>query len=147
MKKRLRAFGEIKEDSFHFEDIERYFRKKDHSDAFQVLSEKTCIDLDFQELFMFVDRTNSRIGQQFLYNKFRTIPVQPNSNNENIISELIENSDFRVPIQFQLSKLNNNNAFYISSLFQEEHLKAPKWFFCGSATVFYKFTFLAVTSN
>jgi len=65
--KLLKAFGTLKEEYFHFEQIEKYFRKKDNSDAFQVLSDKTCNDLDFQELFMFVDRTNTKIGQQFPY--------------------------------------------------------------------------------
>ena len=73
-KKRIREkilseFGNLKDDSFDFEYIESYFRKKDHSTAFQTISDKTCNDLDFQELFMFLDRTNSRVGQQYLYNK------------------------------------------------------------------------------
>jgi len=72
--KYLRTFGNVKEDSFDFEMIENYFRKKDHSAAFQVLSDKPCKDLDFNELFTFLDRTNSKVGQQFLYNKLRTIP-------------------------------------------------------------------------
>ena len=68
-KQRLnRSFGEIKNDPFYFYSIERYFRNKDHKGAFQILSDKTCNDLDFNELFMFVDRTSSKIGQQFLYN-------------------------------------------------------------------------------
>ena len=57
-------FGNLKEDTFEFEIIEEYFKKKNNSDSFQVLSDKTCADLDFNELFMFVDRTNSKIGQQ-----------------------------------------------------------------------------------
>jgi len=71
--KPAKAFGNIKDDSFDFELIEKYFRKKDNSEAFQVLSDKTCNDLDFQELFAFIDRTNSKVGQQYLYNKLRTI--------------------------------------------------------------------------
>jgi len=129
--KLLKSFGTLKNESFNFEQIEKYFRKKDNSDAFQTLNDKTCNDLDFEELFMFVDRTNSKIGQQFLYNKLRTIPKQSNEIGrfEKIITVLSENSGLRASIQTQLSKLNNNDAFYISSLFQEEHIKTPKWFF------------------
>ena len=43
------SFGELKEESFDFECIESYFRSKDNSKAFQVLSDKTCNDLDFQD--------------------------------------------------------------------------------------------------
>ena len=64
--KLLNAFGMIKDDSFYFEHIESYFKKKDHSDVLQVLNEKTCNDLDFHQLFMFVDRTTSKVGQSFL---------------------------------------------------------------------------------
>ena len=129
--KLLKAFGIIKDDSFHFEQIEKYFLKKDNSAAYQILNDKTCNDLDFQELFMFIDRTNSKIGQQFLYNKLRTIPQQSNKilAYEKLITLMSENSDFRLNIQTQLSKLNNSDAFYISALFQEEHIKSPKWFF------------------
>jgi len=73
--KLLREFGVTKDDSFDFELIEKYFRKKDHPDAFQVLSDKTCNDLDFKDLFTFIDRTNSKVGQQYLYDTLRTIPL------------------------------------------------------------------------
>ena len=46
------SFGKLKDDRYNFELIEQYFRRKDTSAAFQILSEKTCNDLDFQELFM-----------------------------------------------------------------------------------------------
>ena len=129
--KLLCTFGNFKDDSFDFELIEQYFKKKNNSEEFQVLSDKTCNDLDFQELFMFIDRTTSKVGQQILYNKLRTIPLNSNKvlEHEKLISELTENSDFRVNIQGLLSKLNNKETFYITSLFQDEHLKPPKWFF------------------
>jgi hypothetical protein len=128
--KLLQAFGQIKEDSFNFEQIERYFRKKDQSGVFQVLSDKTCADLDFNELFMFVDRTNSRVGQSYLYNKLRTIPSDSSRLTE--ADQLLEyftlNADSRLEIQSQLASLNEFEAFYISSLFQDEHRNQPKWF-------------------
>ena len=34
------SFGEMKDDSFNFESIEKYFRKKDNSKSYQVLSDK-----------------------------------------------------------------------------------------------------------
>ena len=129
--KLLKDFGSLKEDSFRFEQIEYYFRKKDNSTAYQVLSDKTCNDLDFQDLFMFVDRTNSKIGQQYLYNKLRTIPADSIeiADNETLIEEFTKNTEFRVNIQRLLSRLNDKETFYLSSLFQDEHLEPPKWFF------------------
>lgn len=125
------SFGKFKDELFDFEQIESYFRKKDNSNAFQVLSDKTCNDLDFQELFMFIDRANSKVGQQYLYNKLRTIPISSieNDNHEKLIEEFTHNLDFRLSIQNQLCKLNEKETFYIPSLFQDELLKPPKWYF------------------
>ena len=129
--KLLNEFGNLKNDSFDFDLIEKYFQKKDKSNSFQVLSDKTCNDLDFQELFMFIDRTNSKVGQQFLYNKLRTIPLNSKKNfkHEKLIEELTKNSNLRIDIQSQLSKLNDEETYYLTSLFQDELMKPPKWFF------------------
>lgn len=129
--KLLSEFGYLKTDLFDFEYIESYFRKKDNSTAFQTLSDKTCNDLDFQELFMFIDRTNSKVGQQYLYNKLRNIPADSTENikNERLFDEFTSNSDFRVSVQSQLSQLNDREVYYIATLFQDEILKPPKWYF------------------
>jgi hypothetical protein len=125
------SFGKIKDDYFNFDLIEKYFRNKDNSNGFQVLSDKTCIDLDFRELFSFVDRTTSKVGQQYLYNKLRVIPNESENLelSEKLISKLSNNKEFRINTQLELEKLNREEVYYIASLFQEEHLKPPKWFF------------------
>ncbi len=130
-KKLLDDFGNIKNESFDFEQIESFYRKKSNSSVLQSLSDKTCTDLDFQELFMFIDRTNSKVGQQFLYNKLRNIPTDSIENflQEKFIAEFTNNPTLRVSVQSQLHKLNDNETFYISSLFQDETLKTPKWYF------------------
>lgn len=129
--KLLSEFGHLKSDSFDFEYIDSYFRKKNHSTAFQTLSDKTCNDLDFHELFMFIDRTNSKVGQQFLYNKLRNISADSTENirNERLLDEFTTNSDFRVSVQSQLSKLNDREVYHIAALFQDEILQPPKWYF------------------
>jgi hypothetical protein len=130
-KKLAESFGRLKEDSFNFESVEKYFRKKDHRNDSQVLSDKTCNDLDFNELFMFADRTTSKVGQQYLYNMLRTIP-QDNKNltrQEKIIEQITEDAGLRIKIQLQLETLAAQNAYYITSLFQDEHIQRPKWYF------------------
>ncbi|WP_243472517.1 MutS-related protein [Winogradskyella sp. MH6] len=125
------SFGKLKDDAFDFDYIQKYFRNKDHSEAFQVLSDKTCNDLDFEDLFILLDRTHSKVGQQYLYNQLRTIVVNENKTNLNeaLIKKITEDSDFRLSVQKKLDKLNRKEAYYISTLFQEEHLHPPKWFF------------------
>lgn len=129
--KLLSEFGNLKPDAFDFEYIESYFRKKDNSTAFHTLSDKTCNDLDFQELFMFVDRTNSKVGQQYLYNKLRNIPADSTKEirNEKLLAEFTNNADFRVSVQSQLSQLNDREVYHIAALFQDEILQPPKWYF------------------
>ena len=125
------SFGKFKEDSFAFELIERYFKKKDKAEAFQILSDKTCNDLDFNELFMFVDRTTSRVGQQCLYNTLRTIPPGDDKidSREKVIDRMGRDSGLRVDLQLQLDQLATDEAYYITSLFQDKHISEPKWFF------------------
>lgn len=129
--KLIESFGKPKDDSFHFELIESYFRGKSNANAFQILSDKTCNDLDFDELFMFIDRTQSKIGQQYLYNKLRVIPTDSDETDrqEKIINHFINEPDFRLSVQRQLSKLNEHEVYYVASLFQEEVLQPPRWFF------------------
>ena len=54
---------------FNFKDIGQYFIKTNKDSAFQVISDQTAIDLDINKVFQFIDRTSSKIGQQYLYYK------------------------------------------------------------------------------
>ncbi len=125
------SFGKLKVDDYNFQFIERYFAKKEKTEAAQFLSDKTCNDLDFPELFMFLDRTSSKVGQQCIYNTLRTISTKNDkfTTQEKLIEKIGQDSELRLDLQFQLDKLNNHEAFYITSLFQDEHIKEPKWFF------------------
>ena len=125
------SFGKFKEEEFNFNLIEKYFIHKDNNDSFQVLSDKTCNDLDFEELFMFIDRTTSKIGQQCLYNRLRAISNDFGKIDfeEKLIQKLSDDTEFRIDTQLQLDKLTKEDAYHISSIFQEKHDKPPKWFF------------------
>lgn len=121
----------MKNDDLNFELIKKYFRNKDPSESFQVLSDITCNDLDFEELFMFLDRTNSKVGQQYLYNQLRNIPSNSDGLDlrEEIIKKISEDADFRMGTQILIEELKSDEAYHISSLFQEEYFNPPKWFF------------------
>ncbi len=126
----IESFGKMKLDPFNFKMIEKYFRKKDNSETYQVLSDKTCNDLDFDDLFTYLDRTNSKVGQQYLYNKLRTVNLDKKQTNldEAIIDKLSKDSKLRIAIQYKLDLLNHKDAYFITTLFQDKHLKRPKWF-------------------
>jgi len=129
--KLISSFGILKEEESHTDLVEKYFIKKDNTDSYQVLSNRLCNDLDINQLFTFIDRTTSKVGQQYLYNKLRVIPKihVNNTINEKIIDQFASNPDFRISVQLQLEKLNNYNANYITSIFQDKHIEPPTWFF------------------
>ena len=116
-----------KTDSFDFANIKRYADAVAES-KFHRLTDQTIEDIDFYGVFAFIDRTTSKVGQQFLFRKV----IEPTKNNENKSERLIElfgkEKGLREQIQLELLKLSHNDAYYISSLLTGELLKKPKWF-------------------
>lgn len=88
-RKLIGSFGTLKDETFNFELIEAYFRKKKSIRSEQIISDKTWNDLDLQEFFMFADRTVSVVGQQYFYSKLRTIDENRKEKDfENLINKV-----------------------------------------------------------
>ena len=123
-------FGTPKQDFMHNDNVEYYFRKRKPDNSFQVVSDRTCADLDVEELFAYIDRTKTRIGQQFLYDRIRTIPEKSyyDENREKIIDKFLSDSDFREKIEKLLSKLDDNDNYYVSRLLFGSQVKLPGWY-------------------
>ena len=64
-----------KEENFNFHLIGKYFRNRANieQDYYHLISDKISIDLDLDDVFKKIDRTTSKIGQQYLYYKIRII--------------------------------------------------------------------------
>ena len=123
------TWDKIKNESFEFDIIESYFKKKEHTSTLQVISSKTINDIDLHELFMFIDRTNSKIGQQFLLNRLFTINTSPSfDSQEKLIKYFNENENVRNKTRSILSRLNKHEAYYIPDLFLSPYVQKPKWF-------------------
>jgi hypothetical protein len=120
-------WGKPKTDSFYFENIRRYADTVKEN-PFHRLTKQTVEDIDFYGLFAFIDRTTSKIGQQFLFKKV----IEPKNDtcykSEELIDLFSKNQELREEIQLELLKLNNDDAYYIPSLLKDELLKKPKWF-------------------
>lgn len=125
------AFGKVKTEGFNFDLIKRYHERKDHSGVFQVISEQTCNDLDLDLFFGYADRTSSKIGQQYLYDQLRTIDYSSTKfkHQEEVINYLTDNPKVRLNLQYQLQKLNHQQAYYLADLFQQELEQKSKWYF------------------
>lgn len=120
----------VKSDDFNFNKIERYFLKSDKKNIHQVISDRTFHDLDLEDVFKFIDRTSSAIGQQYLYHLLRTLPSDNlrSEKTEALIALFKNDEKLKKLVLDQVSKLNNNDAYYVASLFQGPYLQKPKWF-------------------
>lgn len=90
---------------------------------------QTCSDLGLDDLFMFTDRTASRVGQQYLYNLMRTIPAKEGEikANEAIIEKLSADSGGHASVVKELHTLQAVEAYSIAPLLQTEHPPVPAW--------------------
>ncbi|MFD2573129.1 DNA mismatch repair protein MutS [Spirosoma soli] len=128
----------LKQEFFDLDKIERYFRLSDKESVYQVISDKTFQDLDMNEVFMFVDRTSSKVGQQFLYHTVRTIPDDrlQSERFEKLINRIERTPGLKDTILLELSTLNSPNAYSVVSLFLRDQVQKPKWFWVIKALSF-----------
>ena len=108
---------------FDLDKIKEYFNHKDTDRAFQVLSEQTCTDLNVDEFFVLINATSSCVGQQYLYDRMRRIPHEPEmaESDEEAIRYMKNNTAFVARCRKDLSRLANHDAYYVCSLFQDDH--------------------------
>ena len=122
------AWGKTKTGSLNFDRVSKYVIHKNNS-PFHRLSQQTLVDVDFPEFFEFIDRTTSRIGQQYLFD----ILIHPDNDivklqsREPDIQFFCNEPEVREEIQIELLKLSNPDAYQLASLLQPTHLQRPKW--------------------
>jgi hypothetical protein len=127
--KLIKNWGKPKSEKyFNFYVIGKYFENNAHKNsAFHIISDKCKADLDIDEIFKFVDRTSSKIGQQYLYFKLRTISSIENLLKFDTLTQLFnKNETLRVKCQILLSKLNSNESYYLEELINGKQIDKPK---------------------
>ena len=126
----LANYHKVKSGTFSFSGIERYFAESDKTGVHQAIDDKTYHDLDLDELFMFADRTVSRVGQQYYYHIFRTIPSGSDRVHrfEHLIELLEEDAALKEAVLLQLSRLHRREAYRITTLIHDEYIRKPRWF-------------------
>jgi len=120
-------WGKVKQEYFPFHQIEDYSKISDEK-PFHELSDQTLNDIDFFELFRFIDRTTSKPGQQYLYSKLK----RPSAS----VSELQAldrqakffsgNQALREEIQQNLLLLSQG-AYQITALLRKKLIARPPW--------------------
>ena len=117
---------------FNFGLISAYFDLKNNKNEKnrQLISDKTADDLHLHDLFRIVDRTTSRIGQQFLYYKLRAINPDQRAlmQFDTLVEKFAANAEERLNVQQYLSAIKKNDAYFFQSLLQPGHVDKPKWY-------------------
>ena len=83
----------------------------------------SLVDLDNDELFSFIDRTNSKPGQQLLYQRLNAAHSVSTNNFtalEQTIGKLSYNDNLRELTELKLKMLNSDDAYYLPHLFSQE---------------------------
>jgi hypothetical protein len=120
-------WGTQKKNSYYnFFVIGKYFENNAHKEeAYHVVSEKSKIDLDIDEIFKFVDRTSSKVGQQYLY--FKTFgSTAALLKFDALTTQFQKNKDVSISCQLELSKLNTTSSYYLEELINGQQLYKPK---------------------
>lgn len=117
-----------KDDYFNFYVIAKYFENNSHKkDAFHIISEKCKNDLDIDAVFKFIDRTTSKIGQQYLYFKLRTIgSLEDLQKFDSLTTIFKDNKTLSIRCQSILSKLSLNDSYYLEELINGDQIEKPK---------------------
>lgn len=104
---------------YNFNKIIQYHNsKKDNQSSFQNITSTINNDLDLDDIFIYLDRTTSVIGQQYLYHKLHTIESRETVRTlDDLIDFLLVENEERLKIQILLSPLSNKNAYHYHSLF------------------------------
>lgn len=83
------------------------------------LPDVTASDIDFDRLFAFIDRTNSKPGQQYLYQRLRSGKKDPEALKEldDLCERFAADDHLRISTEIELLDLSNKHAYYIQELF------------------------------
>jgi len=126
----LRAsWGKPTAGPFPFERIEKYATLSGGNE-FHRLSKQTLNDIDFLELFAFLDRTTSKIGQQFLFHQL----LHPTNDPQKLglLNERVDlfatKTTLREEVQKEILRLSGPDAYFVASLLGKRMLEKPTWF-------------------
>jgi len=144
-RERLRQdWGQAKNSRYiDLDSVENYFLNTiaDSAEKLQLISDKVATDLYLNEVFKLVDRTVSRVGQQFLYARLRTLDKDPAALIiQDAFAELIAgDEELRLDTQVTLQKLEKNDSYYFQDLVYAKKIDRPEFM-----PLIYLLTFLNV---
>lgn len=105
---------------FDFDRISQFFTNHQNSQkTHQTISDVTWNDLDLDEVFKYIDRTCSKVGQQYLYTQLRTINSIAKLKKFGELTKIFISDEFlRINSQLELHKLSSYKSYYLEELFR-----------------------------
>jgi hypothetical protein len=125
------------------DSVENYFLNtiSESAEKLQLISDKIANDLYLDDVFKMVDRTISKVGQQFLYARLRTIEKDQSSLiiQDQFADMVTADEELRLDTQMALSKLQKNDSYYFQDLVYAKQVARPAFM-----TLVYILTFLSI---
>ena len=116
---------------FDFDLIENYFLNTiaESSEKLQLISDKIADDLYMNDVFKLIDRTTSRLGQQFLYARLRTIDKDTTAllRQNELAEQMATDQRLRVDTQLSLKKLQKDGSYYYQDLVYAKKINTPSF--------------------
>lgn len=127
-----RDWGEPKNSRYiDLDSVENYFLNtiSESADKLQLLSDKIAVDLYLNDIFKLIDRTVSRVGQQFLYARLRTFEKDPEELilQDKFASLIAEDEELRINTQIALLNLQKNDSYYFQDLVYAKKIDRPSF--------------------
>lgn len=107
-----------------------FYNKASENNGDSIIDENTAADLNLEKLFSEMDCTNSKIGEQVLYDILRTPKSTTNElfKFNQLIHSVCKEENERINIQFQLAGLSKREDYYIINFLFFNFPKFPSWF-------------------
>lgn len=126
-----KSWGKRKENRKHdWEQVRQYHDLVAPPKGTPVIDDDTWNDLDFDELFELIDRTESTMGQQVLFYILHRPAKERNTleQRDKLINLFTNQEDFRIALQMKLRKLTGHRMWKLSNLVFGNLPVIPAWF-------------------
>ena len=114
--------------AYNFDQVSSYFyNSPTRDDAFQTIDAETTADLDLNAVFEKIDRTTSKVGQQYLYARLRTLRGEEDARDFDRRTEIFEQDEALTQrCEKHLSRLSNEDAYDFQRLIFETPAKVRR---------------------
>ena len=104
-------------------------RVDEYDKALTFVDDRTWADLNLDDVFAAVDRTQSTLGQHALYHRLRTSPVGSHMNAfEALVDRMSVDASARERAQLALSRLQDPHGYDLWWLGRPDALEIPSWY-------------------